>query len=87
MDQVLDIVCIVDAADDPHTKAMTSPGKVSDAMTLDEQFTHDCWMVDVLAGQENITSVFPNDIELLPADLKRQVHKDWEKKGNAKGER
>nr|XP_022300647.1 HAUS augmin-like complex subunit 7 [Crassostrea virginica] len=72
MDKLIDLVCIKDAADDPDNKAMRSPGVVSEAMSLEDQFQHDSHLMKALLKQEKVDSVLNPRLSLLPPDLQRQ---------------
>ncbi|KAL3853254.1 hypothetical protein ACJMK2_016809 [Sinanodonta woodiana] len=84
MDHLIDIVLITASAEDPHSKALLSPGIVSDASPLDEQFNQSCLYMDSLARQENLDLVYNPRLDLLPPDIQRQVEKSWSDKGHDK---
>ncbi|CAH1782612.1 unnamed protein product [Owenia fusiformis] len=80
MEQLIDLVAVQDAADNPSKQAMMSPGLISDAMSVDSQFEKDCWYVDSLATQD-LDNVFSSRVALLPHDLSTLVHRQWQAKG------
>ncbi|OWF41560.1 HAUS augmin-like complex subunit 7 [Mizuhopecten yessoensis] len=84
IDQLLDNVCIMDAAEDPTNKALCSPGIVSDATSLDEQFRKDCLYIDSLVQQEKMDALFNLRSTLLPPDLQQQVEISWAQQGHTK---
>ncbi|XP_052081435.1 HAUS augmin-like complex subunit 7 [Mytilus californianus] len=84
MDNLIDLVCIMDTAEDPQNKALRSPGVVSDEMSLYEQFTSDCNYMDTLMNQEKIGAIFNSRLTLLPADLQRQVEAAWADQGHTR---
>ncbi|XP_064633205.1 HAUS augmin-like complex subunit 7 isoform X2 [Lineus longissimus] len=87
MDRLLDTVCIMDSAADPHTKAMQDPRVVSDSMSLNEQFIKDCQFIDSLAEKEDVTSLFPAKSNLYPPDLVRMIEKQWKENGYKPGDK
>ncbi|XP_071816059.1 HAUS augmin-like complex subunit 7 [Apostichopus japonicus] len=73
-DKLLDIVSITDMSEDPHRKAEQEPGIVSDAMDLQEQFSHDCLFISSLAHQRDLHEAFaPSSQALLPPDLLKVI--------------
>ncbi|KAK2194237.1 hypothetical protein NP493_1g04033 [Ridgeia piscesae] len=74
MGQLLDLLTILDAAGDPRTKSMQSPGVVSDGMPRAEQCLRDCWLMDSLASQ-CMPALFDARCKLLPLDLVKQVER------------
>ncbi|XP_069141525.1 HAUS augmin-like complex subunit 7 [Argopecten irradians] len=84
MDQLLDHVCIIDAAEDPMNKSLCNPGVVSDATSLDEQFRKDCLYTDMLVNQERMDSLFNLRPTLLPPDLQQKVEINWAQQGHVK---
>ncbi|KAL5014850.1 hypothetical protein ScPMuIL_009120 [Solemya velum] len=84
MDQLMDLVCIMDSADDPRIKALQSPGIISEATGLEDQFHKDCTYVDTLVDQEKLDNLFNPQISLLPPDLQRQIEVSWVAKGYSK---
>ncbi|XP_033744665.1 uncharacterized protein LOC117330479 [Pecten maximus] len=84
MDQLLDNVCIMDAAEDPMNKSLCNPGVVSDATSLDEQFRKDCLYIDSLVQQERMDALFNLRSTLLPPDLQQQVEISWAQQGHTK---
>ncbi|XP_038054344.1 HAUS augmin-like complex subunit 7 [Patiria miniata] len=80
-DQLLDILCIADAADNPQKRGLASPGIVSESMTLDEQFDHDCQYINTLAAQRDLKDTFSTKLHLLPPDLLRLIENNLKEQG------
>ncbi len=79
MDQLLDLVCIIDEAEDPSS--LQIPGTVSSGMNIEEQFSNDCFYLDSLAIQEKVSSLFKFEAKLLPPDLSKQAEVKWLEQG------
>ncbi|XP_041350038.1 uncharacterized protein LOC121369187 [Gigantopelta aegis] len=83
MDQLLDMVTIMDNADENQTMSF-SPGIVTQSSSLNEQFTNACLYVDQLADQNQMHTMFKTRFSRLPPDLQKQAEVSWAKKGFTK---
>ncbi|XP_070559483.1 HAUS augmin-like complex subunit 7 [Ptychodera flava] len=81
MDQLLDLVCIVDASEDPAKRAMSSPGLIDESLSLREQVEHDYQLIDCIAREQDINSLFSDELTLLPPDLMKQMQKSLKEQG------
>ncbi|KAJ8047743.1 HAUS augmin-like complex subunit 7 [Holothuria leucospilota] len=73
--QLLDVVSITDMSEDPHRKAESLPGIISDSTNLQEQFSHDCLFLSSLAHQRDLAEAFSTSHSLLPPDLMKLVRR------------
>ncbi|XP_071805921.1 HAUS augmin-like complex subunit 7 isoform X1 [Asterias amurensis] len=80
-DQLLDILCISDASDNPQKRSMASPGIISESMTLDDQFDRDCQYFTTLSGQRDLKETFSTKLNLLPPDLLRLIENNIKQQG------
>ncbi|KAI0222381.1 hypothetical protein LSAT2_026392 [Lamellibrachia satsuma] len=74
MGQLLDLLGVLDAAGDPRTKSMQSPGIVTDGTPRSEQCVRDCWLMDNLA-RHSLPALFDSRCKLLPLDIMKQVER------------
>ncbi|ELU00697.1 hypothetical protein CAPTEDRAFT_224194 [Capitella teleta] len=72
-DQLLDLVCVIDASHDPQKNIMQSPGFIGEGTGLHQQFLADCQLVDDLVDQENVDQVFQIEAKVLPPDISRMI--------------
>ncbi|XP_022110069.1 HAUS augmin-like complex subunit 7 [Acanthaster planci] len=80
-DQLLDILCIVDTADNPQKRSLASPGIISESMTVEEQMDHDCQYISTLAAQRDLKDFFSTKLYLLPPDLLRMIENSLKEQG------
>ncbi|XP_077988395.1 HAUS augmin-like complex subunit 7 [Glandiceps talaboti] len=81
MDQLLDLVCTVDATEDPSKRAMSSPGLIDESLSLCEQVDHDYSLVDGIARGEDVSTLFSSGLDLLPLDLMKQMKVSLKERG------
>ncbi|XP_045166766.2 uncharacterized protein LOC123530121 isoform X2 [Mercenaria mercenaria] len=83
MEHLIDLVYIVDTAEDPKNKLFREAGVVSEAMPLEEQLSHDCAYLNALCSQGKIDAIFATKLSLLPPDLQKQVESRWSQTGKS----
>ncbi|XP_060582550.1 HAUS augmin-like complex subunit 7 [Ruditapes philippinarum] len=83
MEHLIDVVDIADKAEDPKNKLFREAGVVSEAMSLEEQLSHDCAYLNALCSHGNIDSIFSTKVTLLPPDLQKKVESRWSQGGKS----
>ncbi|XP_076448582.1 uncharacterized protein LOC143285220 [Babylonia areolata] len=76
MDRLLDIIMIHDAAEDPMTKSLLSPGVVSESSPLEDQVQADCRYVDAVTSMRLPGTMLTSTVDLIPHDILRLMRQE-----------
>ncbi|KAK7102248.1 HAUS augmin-like complex subunit 7 [Littorina saxatilis] len=75
-EQLLDVVIINDAAEDPLSKSLLSPGIICESRALEDQVTADCRYMDAVASSHLPAVMLKPTVDLIPHDIRRLLQKN-----------